>query len=121
MADEILTTSLEPLGEGGKAILHLSGEIDMSSVQAVEDTFNLAAEQGLTNLVIDATGVTFVDSTGVRAFIDGKKTIHEAGSEIFLVPSPQLRRLLELVSPNQPLFARRFASIEEAIEALNQM
>lgn len=116
-SEGILQTSLETLREG-VTILRLKGEIDLSSAELVVDRFAACAGQGLTDMVIDATGVTFIDSTGLHAFVEGKRLLHENGMRILLVPSPQMRRVLELVFPD-PLFAARLDTVEEALAAVD--
>lgn len=68
-------------------------------------------------MVIDATRVSFMDSSGLSALLEGQKLIHTVGSGIYLVPSPQVSRLLDLVS-SEPLLIGRFETVEEAIAAL---
>jgi anti-sigma B factor antagonist len=101
----------------GITILHLTGEIDMSSASALVDQFTAISEQRRPNVILDATQVTFIDSTGLHALTEGKRMIHERGTRIFLVPSPQVKRLLELVFP-EPLFAARVDSVEEALNQI---
>lgn len=112
-AKDLLTAELHTLGGSG-AILRLVGEIDLSSVHVLDEQFALAASSGSTQLVIDATNVTFMDSTGLHALIAGKRLIHEKGSQIALVPSRQVRRVMELVFP-EPLFAARLDTVDEAL------
>lgn len=116
-SEGILQTSLETLREG-VTILRLKGEIDLSSAELVTDRFAALAGRGLTDMVIDATGVTFMDSTGLHALVEGKRLVHEEGIRIFLVPSPQMRRVLEMVFPD-PLFAARLDTVEEALAAID--
>lgn len=68
------------------AILRLVGEIDMATVPRLVDE------------------VTFMDSTGLHAFIASKRLIHNHGWTLELVVSRQMRRVLETVFP-EPLFA----------------
>ncbi len=113
IVQDLLTAELRALDASG-AILRLMGEIDISSVHILNEQFALAASAGSTQLVIDATNVTFMDSTGLHALIAGKRLIHEKGSQIALVPSRQVRRVMELVFP-EPLFAARMDTVEEAL------
>lgn len=113
IAQVLLTAELHALDARG-AIIRLIGEIDISSVHIVNEQFALAASAGSTQLVIDATNVTFLDSTGLHALIAGKRLIREKGSQIVLVPSRQVRRVVELVFP-EPLFAARLDTVEEAL------
>lgn len=113
---DVLTAGLERL-EGDGAILRLAGEIDISSVDILSQQLEAAAAAGCSKLVIDATDVTFMDSSGIQVLVEGKRLIHQNGSGIAMVPSPQVRRLLELVSP-EPFFATRVDTVEEALAFL---
>jgi anti-anti-sigma factor len=74
-------------------------------------------DRTLSNVVIDAREVTFLDSTGLHAFVEGKRLIHEQGSTIVMVPSRIVRRVLDLVFPDG-LFATRVETIDEATAAV---
>ena len=113
---DLLTAELHELG-GSAAILRLRGEVDISSAHKLSQQFEFAASNGCSELVIDATGVTFMDSSGLHALVEGKRLIHQNGSKIALVPSDQVRRVMELVFPD-PLFAARVDTIDEAMEIL---
>lgn len=80
--------------------------------------FQLLANEESTGVLIDATEVTFMDSSGCHALVEGKRLMYDLGCRIVLVPSPQVRKLLEIVSPD-PLFAARVDSIEEGLAVLN--
>lgn len=75
--------------------------------------------QGAVSVIIDATDVTFMDSTGLHALVEGKRMLHEKGSRIYLVPSQQVRRVLELVFPD-PLFPMRLDTVAEALLAIDE-
>lgn len=113
---DVLTAQLEHLAGNG-AILRLAGEVDISSVHSLSEQLEAAANAGCSKLVIDATYVTFMDSSGIQALVEGKRLIHQNGSGIAMVPSPQVRRLLELVSP-EPFFDARVDTVEEALAFL---
>ncbi|HET8740204.1 MAG TPA: STAS domain-containing protein [Acidimicrobiia bacterium] len=115
-----LTADIAPLVDGSEGVrLQLIGEIDISTV----DRFRIALQELLVSqhdqVVIDATGVDFMDSTGLHALVDGKRLIHENGSTVVLVASPAVRRVLELIFPD-PLFAARVDSMDEALAVLSQ-
>jgi anti-sigma B factor antagonist len=99
------------------AVLRLSGEVDMTTASKLETAFQELADRRLTEVIVDASTVTFMDSTGLHALVKGKQLIHEAGSNLALVASPQVRRVLELVFPD-PLFAARVDTMEQARNAL---
>lgn len=101
----------------GGAVLRLTGEIDMATASRMQEAFQELADRRLTEVIVDASMVTFMDSTGLHALIEGKRQIHEVGSNLALVVSPQVRRVLELVFPEH-LFAIRVDTMEQAREAL---
>ena len=117
-SDELLTAVWEEIRDGA-AILRLSGEIDISSAPELTSLFETVVARGFTDVVVDATKVTFMDSTGLHALVEGKRLIHGNGTRIFLVPSPQVRRVLELVFPD-PLFAARLDSVDDALAAIGE-
>ena len=115
---DLLTVELEILRDDA-VVVRLDGEVDISSADLLSEQFEAIAGRGATSVILDATEVTFMDSTGLHALVEGKRRLHERGSQIFLVPSQQVRRVLELVFPD-PLFASRLNSIEEALGAIDQ-
>lgn len=113
-----LTAEIDETWQGeGAAVLRVVGEVDLASMNVLTGAFEDLVDRHLTDVIIDATGVTFMDSTGLHALVEGKRRIHEAGTTIVLIASPQVRRSLELVFPD-PLFAARVETMEEALTAL---
>lgn len=97
-------------------IVHLAGEIDISSAHLLSDQLAALASESRSEIILDATGVSFMDSTGLHALVEGKRILHDKGSRIYLVPSRQVRRVLELVFPD-PIVAARLDTVEEALAA----
>lgn len=115
---DFLSVELEVLRENA-IVIRLSGEVDLSSAGLLSEQFEAIAGREPTSVILDATNVTFIDSTGLHALVEGKRILHERGSQIFLVPSRQVRRVLELVFPD-PLFASRLSTVDEALAAIDQ-
>lgn len=113
---EHLTVETSELRDG-VVVVRLVGEVDMSSVDLMAKQFEALTSGKTKSVILDASQVTFMDSTGLHGLVEGKRILHEAGTQIFLVPSSQVRRVLELVFP-EPLFAARLSSVDEAIAAL---
>jgi len=114
---DLLTAVVSPLGPDA-VVVRLEGEIDLSSAKVLTEALESVLVGDLRDIVIDASAVTFMDSTGLHALVQAKRNIHERGIRIILVPSPQVRRTLELVFP-EPLFAARLDTVEEALAALD--
>lgn len=99
------------------ALLRLSGEVDIATAPRLVTAFNELADRQLTEVIVDASLVTFMDGAGLRALTQGEALIHEAGARIALITSRQVGRLLEFIFP-EPLFAARVDTMEQAREAL---
>ena len=54
-------------------LLSLDGEIDLSSAHLLVDSIDLAIEAGARRIVLDFSGVTFVNSTGLGAMVAATK------------------------------------------------
>lgn len=116
---DLLLVEVEPVRDSA-VIVRLKGEVDISSAHLLTSQFSaLASDRPPSSVVVDATEVTFMDSTGLHALVEGKRALHDKGTRIFLIPSRQARRVLELVFPD-PLFAFRLDSVEEALRLLDQ-
>ena len=116
---EHLKTQVDDLG-GGRAVLHLSGELDLATQARLADQLARLAQDGFEAVVIDATDISFMDSTGFHAFVEGKRLLHDGGSRIILVASPPMRQVLELLAP-EPIFAARVDSLELAMALLDDV
>lgn len=99
-------------------ILEVSGEIDMATAGMITDHFEALAQGDKTELVLDMTAVTFIDSTGIHALVEGKRLIYDRGSKIVLIPSEPVRRLFDLVFKGQR-YAQRAESVQEAAAIIN--
>lgn len=116
-SEHLLTVEIEAV-RGDAVIARLAGEIDLSSAHILTSQLTELAQQSNSAVILDASRVTFMDSTGLHALVEGKRALHEKGIRIFLVPSRQVRRVLELVFPDR-LFADRLESVDEALAAID--
>jgi anti-anti-sigma factor len=80
-------------------LVTVAGELDMASAPVVLTTLAESLPASCRRVVIDASGVVFVDVAGLRA-LHGRPNGWGADVEICLrAPSPAVRRLLGLVDP----------------------
>jgi len=99
----------------GCAVVRAGGEIDASTVGALDGAITDAASRS-PHVVIDLTQVTFVDSSGLGALIVGRQNARERGGSMSLVaPPPAVRRLLGSTHLND-VFAI-YDSMGEAVRA----
>jgi anti-anti-sigma factor len=70
--------------EGG-ALLRLRGELDMASASALLDRCKQLLSSPILRLDLDLEGVSFVDSTGISALIETRRTAKREGVGLRLV------------------------------------
>lgn len=84
---------------GTAATLAVSGEVDLTSAPALEDEITGLVEASVNELILDLSGVGFMDSTGLRVLLKASKML-EAGKLTIRGPSDPVRRLLEVSGLN---------------------
>ncbi len=84
-------------GPGATVVVWVDGEIDLASVPALHDVFELAFEQG-SHLVVDLSGVRFINGAGVAALAAAAEVARSGGGSFALRrPSPISRRVLRIL------------------------
>jgi anti-anti-sigma factor len=86
------------LGElAGRPAIAIRGELDISGVEELERSLaELESEQPQV-LVIDLRGVTFLDSSGLRALLAADRRARRAGRRLALVRGPEpVQRVFEI-------------------------
>lgn len=79
------------------AVVAVRGEIDLSSAPELRSSLLEQAAAGRATLVLDLSGVTFIDSTGLSVLLSGMKRLREAGGDLLLViENPQILRIFEI-------------------------
>lgn len=115
-----LTTSVEELTAA--SIVHVAGEIDISTVGELEAAINVAETRstntdGLAEvIVIDLRGVTFLGAEGLRSLVSAQNRIAGGGGAMRVVAPASggiIRRLLDLSGVGALLDL--FESIESAV------
>ncbi|HEX3518546.1 MAG TPA: STAS domain-containing protein [Solirubrobacteraceae bacterium] len=77
--------------------LALSGELDLASASLLQETVNDLAGEAISAVVLDLSGLTFMDSTGVRATLAARELCERRGYRFSLISGPaQVQRLFEL-------------------------
>lgn len=89
--------SATPVRSSGETVLNARGELDAASTPALDAAIDAATPDGAADLVIDLSGVTFVDSRGLSSLIGAHKRLAGHGRRLVL-RSPQLmaRRVLHM-------------------------
>jgi anti-anti-sigma factor len=75
---------------GDRVVVTVSGEVDMSTADAM---FRAATQDGAAAATLDLRAVTFFDSAAIHAVI---RLAERYGARLEVHPSPQVRRVLEI-------------------------
>ena len=81
--------TLEP--EGAALRIVVSGELDIATVPELQR--HVSSDGTAEAVALDLTGVTFIDSTGLRLLLETYRTI---GDRLQIVPSAACERLFDI-------------------------
>ena len=93
--------------EGSAAVIAAVGEVDVFTAPGLDAAIEAELEAGHTQLVVDLTGVTFLDSTGLGVLVKGLKGAREAAGTLRLVvTSERIRKIFDItgLDASMPLF-----------------
>ena len=90
-------SSDDPTFDGGIHILAVTGELDVSNVGGLHRQIVTALDTGPARIVVDLTGTTHMDSSGLAELLAAHQRALDAGGALALViTSPGIRRTLEI-------------------------
>jgi anti-sigma B factor antagonist len=79
------------------AVIALSGEVDIYTAPQFKERMLELLDGGVTNLVIDLSQVSFIDSTALGVLIGGVRRVNSAGGTMALVVvSRPVQRVLNI-------------------------
>jgi anti-sigma B factor antagonist len=99
--------SLEVVEVSGSARLVLRGELDAASAPAADYALRELLEGGHDRVVLDLTGLDFIDSMGVKFLIDGRDVARQLGVELPLAYGEGVVERVLTVSGVASLFERQ--------------
>jgi len=82
--------------QGDDAVLAVDGEIDLTTCKHLREKLDATDAAPVKNVVIDLTGVGFIDSTGLSVLVGAAKHAHEGGRGFGVVADGHLRELLRI-------------------------
>ena len=80
----------------GAVIVELVGELDLYNAQLLRDALFTAAADGPERLVVELSGVTFVDSTALGVLIETRTRLANRRAFLLVGPGLEIRRALEI-------------------------
>ena len=89
----------EERSDAGVHIVNVSGEIHVSTAPSFREQLNAVIENGGTMLVLDLSGVEFIDSTGLSVLLNGLRLVNQRHGRMALVcANPTVMRLFQITS-----------------------
>ena len=89
----------EERSDAGVHIVNVSGEIHVSTAPSFREQLNAVIESGGTMLVLDLSGVEFIDSTGLSVLLNGLRLVNQRHGRMALVcANPTVMRLFQITS-----------------------
>ncbi|MFF8264239.1 STAS domain-containing protein [Streptomyces virginiae] len=86
-------------GDDQRRVVHVGGEMDVDRAPMLYAALYAAITEagGPDEIVVDLSGLSFCDSSGLSALVHARQTAAEHGRRISLRdPQPHFRRLLEM-------------------------
>jgi len=74
---------------GSTATVSVSGEFDLAVADDLSHVLHRALEERPKILVLDLSGVTFVDCAGVRAVLAAQRHVEAHGAQLSIIPAPE--------------------------------
>jgi len=100
------------------ALVSVSGELDLFVQPDLRDSLAAADRLGVHTVVVDLSGVSFLDSTICGALVGEAKRRQAAGGELILVTNgPPTSRVLEVAGIDRviPTFATLHGALQELL------
>ena len=82
---------------GTVTVLALRGEVDVSTAPRLRQGLVELATEGRSSVVVDLSGVEFLDSTGLGVLVSGLRRFRLLGGDLILAAAqPRIVRVLEI-------------------------
>jgi anti-anti-sigma factor len=109
------------LGDPGDVrVARLVGELDLSNATDIADALAAAADEASLGLVIDMSGLTHIDSAGVRLLFDLRRRLSVRRQKLALAvpPDARIRDVLEMGAVPETVSVT--ATVDEALTAVRR-
>jgi anti-sigma B factor antagonist len=108
----------EPLDDHS-VVIKVAGEIHATTAPEFSERLNDAIADGKTGVILDLTGVEFIDSTGLSVLLNGLRRVTRVrGSMVLACANPTVLRLFEITKLDSTFDI--VPSCDEAIQRLRQ-
>lgn len=95
-------------------LVTLAGESDFANGRQLRDALVSQLSRGARRLIVDVSGLDFMDSTGVNVLLAVRSSLRARGGSLVLVaPQPMVARVLGAMRAGQVITV--YATVEEAV------
>jgi anti-sigma B factor antagonist len=95
-------------------VVALTGESDVYTYDQLRGALEAEVTRGVALLIVDLSGLEFMDSTGVQVLLDIRVMMNDRGGQLALAqPQNTVARVLNLVGADQLIPV--YASVREAV------
>jgi anti-sigma B factor antagonist len=98
--------------------IRLAGELDMSTASELDEVLDVAVEHGGT-ILVDVSELTFMDSTGINAFLRAAVSLRGRGCLILHGEQDRVRRVLDLVRVDGSISSLHRVTHDVALDSPN--
>ena len=108
--------SIETKNEEDLCILTVKGRLGITTENALRERVSALIEQSQVHLILDFTGVTFMDSSGMSSVLSAMRSVSENQGRICLVcDTRHILRVLRITSIDKLMAI--YPTLEEALAA----
>jgi anti-sigma B factor antagonist len=80
----------------GSVVVSLAGELDLYNASTVREALLACCAESPTRLIVDLSGVKFIDSTALGVLIEARTRLANRKSFLLAAPGLETRRALEI-------------------------
>jgi len=94
-----MTSQITTITYGDRVVVLLVGEVDIFTTGDLRERLGELIAQHHTDIVVDLTGVTFIDSTGLGVLVGALRSVRSRGGRVQLVTSsPSILKALRITA-----------------------
>jgi anti-sigma B factor antagonist len=99
--------------QSGATVVAADGEIDLHTAPALRDTLGQLEQSGAREIVVDLSGVGFLDSSALGTLVGAHKDLHASGGILKVVcAQPNILKVFEITRLSEVIPV--FDSVERA-------
>jgi len=102
-----------------RIVVRITGEIDLANVDEFNSALSHAVGQSPDGFVVDASGVSYIDGTGIRSILGAWQRVRNTGG-IAIVAGGVVRRLAEALDLEELPCLLFCDTMESAMDALSR-